>query len=263
MLIKRLSQEGKENKLIFIHMPKTAGTSIEAALGINVDMGAGSTGNRYRNLHLQHYGTLPENPVQEDLELLKKYRHKNLSFIMDEDKGKPEDYFKFTVLRNTYDRFWSSYLHHTKPDGGVKLPFIEYVRHLKNYHENPGQYTFNDAHNTGEEENKPWLYMNNTRISHVLHFVKLDYWFDDINEFDYLIRYERLYEGWNYIKSKFSFGDLPHKGPNMMKYRQEGGGRLVLRGNNLENYRSHYTPETKSILEEVHGEEIEYFKYKF
>ncbi len=49
----------------------------------------------------------------------------------------------------------------------------------------------------------------------------------------------------------------------MMKYRQEGGGRLVLRGNNLESYRSHYTPETKSILEEVHGEEIEQLKYKF
>jgi len=238
MLVKR-----KEENIIFVHMPKTAGTSIESALGANVD------------------ATMSEETSK--IKLFTKYRHKNLSHIINSENGKPEDYFKFTVVRNTYDRFWSSYLHHIKPDGGVKMSFEEYVRHLKNYHTNPQEYTFNDSKNTGEEEYKPWLYMNNVRISHIQHFVKLDYWFSDLGELDYIMRYENLNESWSHLKNKFSLGDLPHKGPNVLKYRQDRDGRLLLRGNGTENYRTKYTAELKSIIQEIHGDEIDQLQYKF
>ena len=224
-----------DHKIIFIHMPKTAGTSIEQSLGGNVDGG------------------------------LIKYRHKNLDYILNSEKGDKEDYFIFTVVRNTYERFWSSYLHHIKHDGGVRMTFKDYVHHLKNYHNNPDEYILGDGTLTNDPTTyKPWIYLKEThpnqveldgyRISHIQHFEKLDYWISDLTDLDYIINFESLSKDYEYIKNKFSLGDLPHRGVNPLRHTSNP---------DINDYKLHYTPELKTIIEDIHGAEIEHFKYKF
>jgi len=231
-------------KIIFIHMPKTAGTSIESCLGARVDGG------------------------------IIKHRHKSLDYILQSEKSDRKDYFVFTVVRNTYERFWSSYLHHIKPDGGIKMSFKDYVHHLKNYHNNPDEYILGDGTLTDDPSTyKPWIYLKGTepsqvelagyRISHIQHFEKLDYWISDLDSLDYILHFNSLAKDYEHLKNKFSLGPLVHKGPNPLKFRQQRDGALIRQNNTLQDYRLNYTTELKSIIEEIHGDEIEYFKYEF
>ena len=64
-----------EKKLLFIHIPKTGGTSITKAFGLK----------EIHHLNLQYY----EGQLKDKMERL-------------------EDYFKFTFVRNPYDRYASA-----------------------------------------------------------------------------------------------------------------------------------------------------------
>jgi chondroitin 4-sulfotransferase 11 len=82
-----------EHKFIFVHIPKTAGTSIEKALNL-----------------------------QQEISLYKKYKYKNYPvcpqhlFLSEIIKEIPtlKSFSVFTVVRNPFDRFVSVYLHFKK-----------------------------------------------------------------------------------------------------------------------------------------------------
>lgn len=202
-------------KPMFLHIPKTAGTSIEWALG---------------NLHIP------------------KYRHWNLTDILEEEQSKKGDFFVFTNIRNTYDRIFSSYLHHKKNKSNY-ISFKDYVFHMKNYNKNPNEYVTADPYLKIDKNGFHLLYEGKLYVSHFKHYVKFDYWcnFEDL---DYVINFESLQEDYKLLKDKYNLGDLQHVGPNPIR-------------NNFRNYRDYYDSESIKIVSKLHGEEIEKYKYTF
>jgi chondroitin 4-sulfotransferase 11 len=120
-----------KNKFIFIHIPKTAGTAIEEALGFNVE-----------KLHKKKYNIKHGTPTDD----------KYVDYW--------DEYFTFTCVRNPWDRFVSLYffeleyeLHNRAASKRRKLikklgpeGFLQYT---KEYH-----HTFdNSYHNHGNQIN--------------------------------------------------------------------------------------------------------------
>lgn len=102
-------------KLIFVHIPKSAGSSINRfyADGLKFDWKVPNYEFLYgwcpkRNIHLQH---ATSNQLLE------------LGLI---DERTWNEYFKFTIVRNPWDRSYSDY-HWIKKDTGIRGKFEEYI----------------------------------------------------------------------------------------------------------------------------------------
>lgn len=98
-------------RCIFIHIPKTGGTSIEYLLGINVNDLTPDTEKIFGikdNKVLQHLTAM---------ELRKEYI----------PRDKFEGYFKFAFVRNPYDRILSEYLWHIQRTKTIKCSFRDFL----------------------------------------------------------------------------------------------------------------------------------------
>lgn len=109
----------EEYNCLFIHIPKTAGTSIEKALGLNQDYNIPDSKKIYGNLG--HYEL--DHALAEDI-------YKMLG---------PDDYhkfYKFAFVRNPYDRLVSRYYHTCKYNDirflGYCDSFEEFINKLYN-----------------------------------------------------------------------------------------------------------------------------------
>ena len=89
-----------EHRCIFVHSPKTAGTSIEKALGIFGDW-------RREDLHIMFGHTSPESQAGKELSspFLQHLTATELAEILPEDQFL--SYLKFAVVRNPWDRMVS------------------------------------------------------------------------------------------------------------------------------------------------------------
>lgn len=98
-------------RCIFIHIPKTGGTSIESLLGINVNDLSPDTEKVFGikdNKPLQH---LTARELQEHYIPADKF----------------DDYFKFAFVRNPYDRIMSEYLWHIQRTKTIKCSFTDFL----------------------------------------------------------------------------------------------------------------------------------------
>ncbi len=147
-------------KLIFIHIPKTAGTSIEYALGMHNDQ--------------KSIGLVPYLNQTRDEEFLfgAGLQHLTASKLKHRiGKEKYQNYFKFSIVRNPYDRFVSyvAWSRENKNEPLTRNEFNELTRRLK--------------------------YLNLLGLNIML---KPQYQFITINNspaYDFLIYYENLYNG--------------------------------------------------------------------
>ncbi len=121
-----------QHKLLFIHIPRTGGTSIEASLGMHGnlhDIGLKPYLNQKRNWQTFFGGGLQHLGIQELGFTLKSLSFKNysknerlkrlldkclsslsvLNPIDNKENHILDDYLKFSVVRNPYDRFLSAY----------------------------------------------------------------------------------------------------------------------------------------------------------
>lgn len=90
-----------KNKLIFVHIPKTGGTSIEKAMGINTDNNNLNNGYGIKNDKArQHY-------IWSD-------------YIDELGIDKYTEYEKFSLIRNPYSKFMSEYFWSEIPKVGFK-----------------------------------------------------------------------------------------------------------------------------------------------
>lgn len=202
-----------ELKCLFVHIPKTAGTSIEAALGMHGDQKeiglrtvAGTTEDSERLFGgtLQHL-TLREIQGRLPAEVLKPY-------------------YKFTVVRNPWDRLVSEYAWISKGDGRVWArgpigAFEEFVR-SRDYE----------------------------RVRrHGLPQVEFIVGVDGHIGLDDVFRFEDLPGAWEEIR-----GRLGLRPPLEHRMRSERGA-----------YRDFYTPETREIVAQVYRRDIEAFEVAF
>jgi len=182
-----------EHKFIFIHIPKTGGTSVETAIGKigRVTEGAGTL-NRLDFKHI----TL--------IELYNKFK-------VDHKEKDLNKYFKFTFVRNPFDWLVSNYFFNR----GIHHPYFRESTKYK-------------ANNIGgirrelkDMSFKDWViwYTNNMRGTQ-LELIKNE---NGETPFDLIGRFENLQEDFNIICDKIGIPQkqLPHKKKSQHKHYTE------------------------------------------
>lgn len=219
-----------QEKLIFIHIPKTAGGSIEKTLKI--------------------YGTENNGDLKPDLNILygilnkKILQHLTLKEILEITKNKFNDYKIFSFVRNPYDRIVSEYLWRSQAYGLRKVEFKEFLnedvitkknninKHLKNFYKDEELIPLLDVHyknqidflkideelkvnNIGKFENliKDFKIITNKKLYNKVHVSKFDYFYYTYKKwFPYFLTkksYRKYYDNETYdLISKYYFEDI-------------------------------------------------------
>jgi len=189
-----------EYKCIFIHIPKVAGTSITKTL-----FGCGSR-------HLRYTEYKKANP--------KKFR----------------SYFKFSFVRNPWDRLYSAYSFLRK--GGMNEMDRQWAEeHLAGYAD-------------FESFVKGWV--TREHIWNWIHFYPQYYFIcdDRLNlKMDFVGRLESLDKDFTYVQQKLGVPVKPLP-------------RINVSGNE-KAYIQHYNEETRKIVADVYAEDIKMFSYTF
>ncbi len=133
-----------EDKIIFVHIPKTGGASIEKSLGI---FGNDNNGNLEPNFEIL-YGQTKDKILQHlKIEEIKKLKKKEF-----------ETFKLVSFVRNPYDRIISEYLWRMQVYGKRKVEFKEFLneevipiknnfnRHLKNFYRDEHMIPFLNIH---------------------------------------------------------------------------------------------------------------------
>jgi len=176
---------------VFIHINKTGGTSIVKSLGVRSD-------------------------------------HPRAKRALEYSQKKAwENYFKFTFVRNPWDKECSDYHYHSrlwhKKTNRKKLSFEEYLK-LPELHPQHKKYFWHS-------NQLDWLRSLNHEI-----------------EMDFIGRFESLQEDFNTVCDRIGMPrrQLPHKNSS-----------------SHDGYTKYYTDETREIVANLYAKDIEYFGYRF
>lgn len=212
------------HRTIFIHIPKTAGTSVESVLGMhgeNTEIGIRPYFNqRVDREHL--YG--------QDLQ------HMTAATLKEtlQHSGIFERYFKFSIVRNPWDRLvsvlaWTD----QKWAKGEELPYDEFDASVRRLHG-----SFVTARTTGQRLRVgPHLWPQ-------VHFL-VDQ--DRKPLVDFVARYENLAADWEHIRQKIGIqDDLP----------------LRMRSHHRP-YQSYYDDTTRTMVAEIYAADVATFGYEF
>lgn len=219
----------RDKKIIFFHITKAAGSSIEKALGLDMTC----VNETYNKEYLVHYfwcGGVKLEEVQHYT-----YNHYLRKGLIKADMAK--DYFKFAIVRNPYDRCVSEWKYQTKmfKEKGwfsykrTVLPlnsFEEYVKHLFFMYKK-------GVLNNRAHDRQQYLYI-----------------FDDKGKFllDFIGRFENLADDWIIIKDKTGLKtDLPFE--NM--------------GLERDDYRKYYNDKTRAMVEKMYAKDLALLGYCF
>ena len=166
------------HKFIFVHINKTAGTSIETAL--------------------QKYSDSEDDQQHEMLHKILPcdgFSNKRQINLFSQCNGNPFDYFKFTFVRNPYDRSVSAYKFATQNNNGEYLSFKNYLSMIK------------------------------TDDDKLSYFNQLDWITDEYDNIgvDFIGRFENLQEDFNIVCDKIGIPQqqLPHENATKHKHYTE------------------------------------------
>lgn len=223
-----------EYKCIFIHIPKCAGTSIEKALGHHSEW-TGRGRQDHRTLRMYQPG-IPvgallgkENTVQflkKNKYLLRAHKSPNPKNKLTLTRKQYMEYFKFTVVRNPYERVFSWYWN-----------VMSDKKHMKN---------LNHSSNTTFEE----FLKEYAGKRHLLPQTDFIREYNGKINMDYIIRFENLSKEFKYVADKLNLPNfhLPHE---------------VKSKSDKADYREYYNKITKNIVDKIYKEEIVLFGYAF
>jgi len=231
-----------EKKFIFIHIPKTGGSSIKNRLKKN---------NGFLLRHKERFliKFLPDLikkslfPIQN--RLIPLFPHPTANNIQKElSKQIYNNYYKFGFIRNPWDWLLSYYLYMKsfKPENSpyklthrqIKvLNIIEEVKKISSF-----------------EEFIKWVAYKHKDFETNLFIPQKHFFTDEEGNIivDYIGKFENLNEDFNYIVQHLGLKNtsLPHK--NRTKHK---------------NYREYYNDYTRKLVEEHFKEDIELFNYEF
>ena len=219
-------------RFVFVHIPKTAGTSIEEAFGhFEGDEGRGCQDHRtirdFEPLGIEAFlGGQSENYrsiAKRFAHLFRKSEYaKNCEKL---DALQYKEYFKFTVVRNPWARVFSWYknvmrdeLHRSNFGIPADVPFRDFLMR----------------------------YRSNWALRTQMH------WLRDLSgqiPFDFIARFESLDSDFETLCNHLNCNGLVRL-PHAIK----GSG---------EDYRDYYDRDTRAIVADRYREEIEYFEYSF
>ena len=221
-----------KEKFIFLHIPKTGGTSVESIL--------------------------------TKKESTEKKRHYNL-IKMGLNKNECDKYRIFAVLRNPFTRIASTYNHFmhgpdnklTSTTGGFVMlegkvypnvkktwnnsnyTFHQYVLNIRKYFN--GEYEVDKGNRVYDSEGR--------RILDAHHIETMSWWVktkDNLKSKCETLRFESLNEDWENFKQKINFTET------LKKVKKDNWGLP----DDVEYYMSFYDKESKKIIQELYVEEL-------
>ena len=195
---RRYPKEVSDKKTIFIHIPRTAGSSI-SSLGIK-----------------EIYG------------------HVTYNWYKKRDPNKFAEYFKFTFVRNPWDRLVSAYFF-LKGGGSNSFDKLWYKKNISLY-------------DSFDEFVCKWV--NDKNVNSWIHFIpqyKFIFDKDANNQVDFIGKFERLEKDVHFICDKLRINEsIPH-------FNKSSRG----------DYRTYYSTKTKEIVAYVYRDDIKKLGYEF
>ena len=213
-----------EHKFFFMHIPKTGGTSIRNALNQLIQA--------------------PQPYTEKDME------RKHMSAFLLRDKIYDWDnLWKFTFIRNPYDRMVSHYtfyrmprkvpyLHSTRK-AAIEMSFPEWVRWLKQ----------KEFVRLGDHPPRKIPMWRRPQVDFIYN--------NGIKLVDHICRYETLEDDYNYIANKLKLNQDPSIWKHHKVLRHDN------RSNRLEDFRLYYDDESRSIVKWWFMRDIKEFNYMF
>jgi chondroitin 4-sulfotransferase 11 len=213
-----------EHKFFFMHIPKTGGTSIRNALNQLIQA--------------------PQPYTEKDME------RKHMSAFLLRDKIYDWDnLWKFTFIRNPYDRMVSyytfyrmprkvPYLHSTRK-AAIEMSFPEWVRWLKQ----------KEFVRLGDHPPRKIPMWRRPQVDFIYN--------NGIKLVDHICRYETLEDDYNYIANKLKLNQDPSIWKHHKVLRHDN------RSNRLEDFRLYYDDESRSIVKWWFMRDIKEFNYMF
>jgi hypothetical protein len=212
------------HKTIFIHIPKTAGTSVEVVLGMH--------GDKQDIGLVPYFNQVPDRKhlYGRDLQHLTAVR---LRAAINDD-AVFNSYFKFTIVRNPWERLvstcaWSD----QKWAKGQALELEQFDQLVRQLHG-----AFLAAKRAGQPLTlSPHL---NPQFLYILD--------DDLRPLvDFVARYERLAQDWRHIAERL--GVSPELPSRMRSHHRP--------------YQEYYSDETGTMVAELYAQDIQLFGYSF
>lgn len=209
-----------KHKFIFIHIPKCAGTSIKNHFFPNVHVDW-----RSPNYELL-YGWCPKRKIH--------LQHATARQLLETDLIKEdiwEEYFKFTFVRNPWDRAYSDYLW-IMTDRRLKGRFKDYVNRTGPFEEclrNENIKTYRGDHLIPQTD----FYSVNGKL-----------------EMDFIGRFERLSADIGLVNNRLRI-------PSLFKSHEKKNE------NRLSHYSLFYTDSKKRLIDQHYAKDIEQLNYSF
>ena len=226
-------------KIIFIHIPKTGGGTIEKSLGIFGEDNNGSLKVNYDIL----YG-------KENDKLL---QHLTLQNIENIKQNEFDKYRKISFVRNPYDRMVSEYLWRSQIYGVKKIEFKRYIFEeviprkngnnvfIKNFYKDESSVALMDIHYLDQ-----YKFLINK--------------YEDIDT-DFIGKFENLEEDFFKIFNFKIAENKVHKSKsNYLYYLYK---KLIPSPFRRKAYRRFYDNETKDLIEKEYFKDLKYFDYSF
>ena len=213
-----------EHKFFFMHIPKTGGTSLRNALNTLIQS--------------------PQPYTERDME--KKHRPAHL--VKDETDNW-DNLWKFTFIRNPYDRMVSyytfyrmprqfPYMHRTRKAAN-ELSFSDWIRYLKN----------KEFVRLGDHPPRKIPMWRRPQVDYIFK--------DGIQLIDYIGRYETLQEDYLNIANKLEL----NKDISIWKHQREL--KHYNSSKRLEDFRLYYDEDARSIVKWWFMRDIKQFNYMF